>query len=579
MAERRLAISIKGGVSLGAYEAGVLTETLRLIAFNNQQALRRNPPGVPWYIDTFAGASAGSITAAIAARILVDNSPLIRQNGNRIEPGDLLRQLWVEDISLDLLLTNPPDNTLLDSGAVTALTAEYFAHAPLRAARHPTIRPGPDPTQVGLVLTLSALDPGLEHTETLNGFPLDYHEYARLARFQIEITGGGALAFQAFNTGPLGYREPGDMLQGDLAFETLVKTALTSGAFPLAFAPRGLARRDAIAWGDRYFVDGGVYDNDPVGEMINLAHDLDWDSQVEVDDTDRRFLVVETEPPIVDQALKGSPIPRTDLLDISVANFASTLVGQIIEESMGRGLRGIGETNRKIQKRNLVLSGIAEHFAALQGSGFDFPSLTGRLRAIVELLAPIYQLRFDRLQLFRRFFLHDLAALSETLSRQAAALDTNASQAFVEFGLLYDLVSELADKVPFHPIVIGPAKKLSGAELLAFGGFFLKELRAHDFDQGRADAYSAWEKISKRPGETFILSPDRPAPPGEFNWTEDLKHQFKNASDRFQARIRTVVQNAVEAQLPPIPIIDRILSGVIASIADIIIKRFINSNN
>ena len=48
--ERRLAICIKGGVSLGAYEAGVLAETLELIANNNSR-----PNTIPWYIDTLAG--------------------------------------------------------------------------------------------------------------------------------------------------------------------------------------------------------------------------------------------------------------------------------------------------------------------------------------------------------------------------------------------------------------------------------------------------------------------------------------------------------------------------------------------
>jgi predicted acylesterase/phospholipase RssA len=63
MEERRLAITIKGGVSLGAYEAGVLTEIMHLLEYNNRHVADGNSAGVPWYIDTLAGASAGSITA------------------------------------------------------------------------------------------------------------------------------------------------------------------------------------------------------------------------------------------------------------------------------------------------------------------------------------------------------------------------------------------------------------------------------------------------------------------------------------------------------------------------------------
>jgi hypothetical protein len=162
----------------------VLTETLRLIAFNNQQVLEGNSAAVPWYVDAFSGASAGSITAAIAARVLADNKPLVTpRNPQPVQPGELLRQLWVEDISLDLLLAHPPNNTLLDSGAVSTLTANHFAEAPQHATRHPAIRPEPENAEIRLALSLSALDPNLQHTETLNGYPLDYHEYAHKVVF------------------------------------------------------------------------------------------------------------------------------------------------------------------------------------------------------------------------------------------------------------------------------------------------------------------------------------------------------------------------------------------------------------
>jgi hypothetical protein len=131
---------------------------------------------------------------------------------------------------------------------------------------------------------------------------------------------------------------------------------------------------------------------------------------------------------------------------------------------------------------------------------------------------------------------------------------------------------------PFHTIVIGPEEKLSGDRIVAFCGFLLKEMRAHDFDQGRADAYSAWEKISQRPVGRFILSPDRAASVKPFEWTEDRKRHYEAELARFHERIRIVVKNALRGELPPIPIIERILSGVIASLTDIVIRRFDSAN-
>ena len=86
MPERRLAITIKGAVSLGAYEAGAIEETLRLIAYNNSQA-----NSIPWYIDAACGASAGSMTSAMVAAALV-----------RGDTG-VMRRTWVSGVSIGML--------------------------------------------------------------------------------------------------------------------------------------------------------------------------------------------------------------------------------------------------------------------------------------------------------------------------------------------------------------------------------------------------------------------------------------------------------------------------------------------
>ena len=60
------------------------------------------------------------------------------------------------------------------------------------------------------------------------------------------------------------------------AWSALVQTAIASGSIPFAFAPRDLRRWIGGAWLDQYFQDGGIYDNDPIGQTINKAHDIDW---------------------------------------------------------------------------------------------------------------------------------------------------------------------------------------------------------------------------------------------------------------------------------------------------------------
>jgi hypothetical protein len=60
----RLAITVAAAVSLGTFEAGVLFEVLDALGQHNQAS----PPDVRIYIDVLTVASAGGMTAAIAAQ-------------------------------------------------------------------------------------------------------------------------------------------------------------------------------------------------------------------------------------------------------------------------------------------------------------------------------------------------------------------------------------------------------------------------------------------------------------------------------------------------------------------------------
>jgi predicted acylesterase/phospholipase RssA len=116
--ERRLAISIKGGVSLGAYEAGALFETLRLIQYNNSLPVDES---TRWYIDVLSGASAGSITAAIVALALINqNSNYLYTFGFNNSPSPRFYRRPIRRIPLIIITcsTRPgsmrwPINTLL----------------------------------------------------------------------------------------------------------------------------------------------------------------------------------------------------------------------------------------------------------------------------------------------------------------------------------------------------------------------------------------------------------------------------------------------------------------------------------
>ena len=162
MAERRLAIAIKGGVSLGAYEAGVIAETLFLLDHNN----RNN--SVKWYIDTLTGASAGGMTTAMLVMILLNGSLAGTITDN------LLKTVWVDQISLDVLDPSNGeglfDNFLFASGAIDRI-AGNFVKFPESIAPHSTLRNPSSPTggHVAIALTHSRLGQGLQRLPTFTG--------------------------------------------------------------------------------------------------------------------------------------------------------------------------------------------------------------------------------------------------------------------------------------------------------------------------------------------------------------------------------------------------------------------------
>src|SRR5271170_5818648 len=101
---RRVAITIAGAVSLGSYEAGVLYEVLEALRRHNSNAKTEDEK---IYIDVITGASAGGMTAAMAAqRLLYDAASLSDPQKNvfyqawavRISLWSLVKMKWKENI-------------------------------------------------------------------------------------------------------------------------------------------------------------------------------------------------------------------------------------------------------------------------------------------------------------------------------------------------------------------------------------------------------------------------------------------------------------------------------------------------
>lgn len=523
MAERRLAISIKGGVSLGTYEAGVLAETLRLIEYNN------NPQNgsTKWYIDAMSGASAGSITATLVAVSLLNGT-----NG-------WLEEVWVDALSFDAL--RPQDNSpnsdydLLDTSKLDGLAAKYAPY-PMTPNRHAALRSGN--ADLRLRFCLSRANPSITAVPARAGGSISVEEYAETTSFFIRLSETNSLAVCADGFAAPGYGNLDPRVIGTAGWAAFVRSAIASGSFPFAFAPRNLLRwSDAHTWVDTYFIDGGLFDNDPVGEAINLAHDIDWYSPFAnaYDDVDRRLLIIHTapykQPPLI------AIVPDPYQLGIN-------LINSVLNESMESGLRGIKQVNAAIAQRADVLSMLASQIR--YGAAFGFSE------SLLQQLAVWRKMDLTReFEPLRAALIPDLARTNPDIYAIVSSLPAQADRdRFRDIALAFDLALNVADKVQLDPIYVAPAEELSGDHLSGFAGFLVDNFRKRDFAQGRFDAWCEWSQIAASQPNEFVLPaaadqqypmPAKPPSSSDVASEPENQQQYQKKAAEFFDRVDAVL--------------------------------------
>ena len=548
--ERRLGICIKGGISLGAYEAGVLAETLELIANNNSQ-----PNAIPWYIDALAGASAGSMTAVATACSLFNRG------------GSYLWNMWVTQADITALapqkMTGVDEgyknsHNLLDAAALDGLATPFNSPPALKI--HGALRPRN--ALLRMIFTLSNIAGVPQPFDTLNPIPLAFRQYADSVRCDLSIDPQGTLTVSAPDTRD--YRwNPADN-SNTAAWHAMVQAAIASGSFPLAFAPRALWRLDADGnQTSRYYSDGGFFDNDPIGKLIDLAHEIDWSpANTAYRDSQRRYLIVHTAPADLSNDVQRGPYST---LDLNPIELAGRLVPAVLNESMESGLLGITAVNERFRQRLAVFNRFAKIAQSAAGT-------TAPLAAATSALANLRGFSDGQLQQFRGFLIPDLRDNDPTLYDYVTKLPDPAQTAFTDLAILFDLAFGMLDKVPVKPLVVapGPDETLAGSPLFAFAGFLSQRLRQFDFARGKYDAFMAWRSISLLPNSDFTIEgaaildpvtqpePDTNAPSSSSDYQRGL--------NALQDRIRKVIDSAIgELQHE---------SGTLASIGLSVLKMF-----
>ncbi len=240
MASFKIGINMAGAISAGAYTAGVLdflTEALE--EWYKAKASGQAVPAHDVSIEVITGASAGGMCAAISSLMLQEDFEHIHDVG-KSNTSNRLYESWVNKIDIrELLKTDdlknaPPVVSLLDSTIIDQIAS--YALTPSRPL--PVPRPYISPN-LTLFLSLTNLR-GTPYS--LNGSAPGSAEETTLFfgdRIRFETLRPDKTSPPALNAYPLDISKTG--LAG--GWDVLQTAAMATGAFPIFLAPRVLKRQ------------------------------------------------------------------------------------------------------------------------------------------------------------------------------------------------------------------------------------------------------------------------------------------------------------------------------------------------
>src|SRR5215469_8481933 len=216
---KRLAITISGAVSLGCFEAGVLYEVLSAIKQHNQNEDTKKDPNQRIEVDVLTGASAGGMTATIAAQKLMFDATALDGAYQNSFYGP-----WVLDVDMEGLLAlqsaEDPTHSILSSDFVENISRKYLAQRYQSNTAPPATRHAAAADRIHLGLALSNLN-GVNYSKPT--FPQGSFNYTR---YQDQLS----------------QRIDANSDNKDV-WEALRNAAVSCGAFPFAFRMKELLRQ------------------------------------------------------------------------------------------------------------------------------------------------------------------------------------------------------------------------------------------------------------------------------------------------------------------------------------------------
>jgi predicted acylesterase/phospholipase RssA len=466
VSQLRLAVVFPGAASLGSYEAGAAFELARCALLARR--LANDKP--PLTIDVVVGSSAGAITGALLAYIILTDG----------EPS-WLYHAWVTHPQLHELMLVSELNGVFSMRRLMEISRELLAD----------VEPPhcPDDANLRYVAMLTNLS------------PLHYR-IPILEDFGRPLLASTNRDWKAMVLTPRGALTP----HGRYSWRYVASVALSSAAFPAVFPAQRLERgaMEYIAnhvWLDASgsevimfdFIDGGVMHNCPIGiafDALYEPHRIGLIDQEPIDDTDAKRLIVVISP----RAQTPMPTkPAHGLQPLMVDVLMGVLSARFNVNDVFDDLRGAQKLNSRIKWKTILLERMKRWLLENPQVVDGFIEALEDVRAEVEKdLGRIRAQRFCSGE-------HD----------GHVDKDENESgwSAHSDVELAVDLLKAVLDKVSgttgkrqvridlVSPSLLGdvgmPDELLCGEALGHFAGFLSRRFRENDFQVG-AECVRKW---------------------------------------------------------------------------------------
>lgn len=471
MAERKLTLIIAGGTSLGAYEAGVLEEILYALKGVNEDT---NQDDIK--LDVMTGGSAGSITAALVARALLHDHVGMKR---------ILHQSWVMEADIELMLEGESRGSLLSNKLQTQL-AELFLLGSEKYPLKVVNRSPAAPVRLVLGFTLSNVV-GMDY-----GIP--YHQGPGMDSAAADFT---TTLFSDFADFTL---DASNNTNRDL-WKNISTAAIASGSFPIAFPPKMFHRdkTDYPGTEDRFkdflpgevpFYDGGIFNNEPLRQAIDLSSEQDGGM---ISD-DRLFL-------LIDPNLNTTKQDKDFLIPQSLNKNVFRLMQMALGEIEARDWMRVGRINTQLEWRDNLVNGLVPVFGGLAEADLDqrLADIKGQIQSILAHKSKVKgtTLGEDYLdERLNRIAEHHADALAELGSGDSADTRMKRLDLLKRTIFVINNASGLNRKSPMVLNFIGSDRKeTAGDPMFAFAGFFDQDWREHDYRIGRAKAHRLLPKL------------------------------------------------------------------------------------